>query len=61
MSKSSSSKSEYLTRKQIIDSKLRAAGWNVVPFKPNRPIRSYDNCAIEEFPTERQVGAEGLR
>lgn len=48
----SPSKSEYLTRKQIVDSRLRAAGWTVVPFKPGRGFSAYKNCAIEEFPTE---------
>jgi len=52
MPKPSPSKSEYLTRKQIVDSKLRAAGWRAVAFKPNRPLSTYDKCAIEEFPTE---------
>jgi type I restriction enzyme R subunit len=52
MPNASAGKSEYLTRKQIVDSKLRAAGWRVVAFKPNRPLSAYDNCAIEEFPTE---------
>jgi type I restriction enzyme R subunit len=52
MSKPSPSKSEYLTRRQIVDSKLRATGWSVVPFKPGRPLGAYNNCAIEEFPTE---------
>jgi type I restriction enzyme R subunit len=52
MSQPSPSKSEYLTRRQIIDSNLRAAGWSVVPFKLDRPVSAYNNCAIEEFPTE---------
>jgi type I restriction enzyme R subunit len=52
MSKPSPSESEYLTRKQIINSKLRAAGWSIVPFKPDGPLSAYENCAIEEFPTE---------
>jgi len=52
MPKPSPTKSEYLTRKQIIDAKLRAAGWTVVPFKPNRALSSYKNCAIEEYPTD---------
>jgi type I restriction enzyme R subunit len=52
MPKPSPSQSEYLTRKQIVDTKLRAAGWGVAPFKPNRPLSTYDHCAIEEFPTE---------
>jgi type I restriction enzyme R subunit len=52
MPKASPGESEYLTRKQIVDSKLRAAGWTIAPFNPNRAISAYKNCAIEEFPTE---------
>jgi type I restriction enzyme R subunit len=52
ISQPSPSKSEYLTRKQIIDSKLRAAGWSVVRFNLDRALSAYENCAIEEFPTE---------
>lgn len=52
MSHASPSTSEYLTRKQLIDSKLRAAGWRIAPFRPDRPLTAYNRCAIEEFPTE---------
>ena len=52
MPKASPTKSEYLTRKEIIDSKLRAAGWRVVPFRPEGRLTAYDRCAIEEFRTE---------
>jgi type I restriction enzyme R subunit len=52
MPKASPGTSEYLTRKQIVDSKLRAAGWTIAPFNPNRALIAYKNCAIEEFPTE---------
>ena len=52
MSHASPSTSEYLTRKQLIDSKLRAAGWRVAAYQPDRPLSAYENCAIEEFPTE---------
>jgi len=45
-------KSERATRKQIVDVKLRAAKWQVVPFDPEKPLSAYNNCAIEEFPTE---------
>jgi type I restriction enzyme, R subunit len=51
MPKPSPATSEYLTRKQIVDAKLRAAGWTVAAFDPNRPLSAYDRCAIEEFPT----------
>src|SRR5271155_1572102 len=44
--------SEYLTRKQIVDSRLKAAGWNVCRLDPDRPPAAFDRCAIEEFPTE---------
>ncbi|MBZ5672591.1 MAG: DEAD/DEAH box helicase family protein, partial [Acidobacteriia bacterium] len=52
MPKPSPSKSEYLTRKQIIDGRLRAAGWTIAPFKPDRALNTYKNCAIEEYPTD---------
>jgi type I restriction enzyme R subunit len=44
------SNSEWLTRKRLIDGKLSAAGWRVIPFVP-KPLTSLDRCAIEEFPT----------
>jgi len=44
--------SEYLTRKQIVDSRLKAAGRNVCRLDPDRPPAAFDRCAIEEFPTE---------
>src|SRR5579863_7682877 len=43
--------SEWLTRKQIIDPKLKAAGWIVTPFSPGAPLSKYGTCAIEEFET----------
>jgi type I restriction enzyme R subunit len=52
MSKHSASQSEYLTRRQIVDAKLRAAGWTIAAFKPDRPLSLCKNCAIEEFPTD---------
>jgi type I restriction enzyme R subunit len=45
------SNSEWLTRKLLIDGKLKAAGWRAVPFVPEKPLASYEKCAIEEFPT----------
>ncbi len=48
--------SEYITRKEIIDSKLRTAGWKISRFDPDRPLTAYDRCAIEEFPTESGTG-----
>jgi type I restriction enzyme, R subunit len=46
-----SSESERHTRKSRIDPRLRAWGWEIVPFDPARPLSSYRHHAIEEFPT----------
>src|SRR6516165_7490853 len=45
------SNSEWLTRKKLIDSMLKAAGWKVVPFAREKALASQNNCAIEEYPT----------
>ena len=50
--KPSESNSEWLTRKRLIDPKLIAAGWRIVPFRPDTPLTSYDRCAVEEFETD---------
>ncbi len=52
MSAYSPKDSEWLTRKQLIDPKLKAAGWRIVPFDPAKPLASYSRCAVEEFPTD---------
>jgi type I site-specific restriction endonuclease len=44
--------SEWQTRKQRIDPKLESQGWTIAPFDPARPLPWYQNCAIEEYPTE---------
>jgi type I site-specific restriction endonuclease len=44
--------SEWLTRKRLIDPKLRAAGWCAVRYSDTKPLAAYDRCAIEEFPTD---------
>ena len=44
--------SEYLTRKTRIDPKLRASGWDVIPYSVGSSLSAYDRCAIEEYPTE---------
>ena len=43
--------SEWLTRKQLIDNKLKAAGWAVAPFNAGKVISAYEKCAVEEFQT----------
>jgi type I restriction enzyme R subunit len=54
------SESERLTRKQLIDPKLRAMGWRVVPFNPGKPLSAYERCAIAEFPTDNGPADYGL-
>ena len=51
-SQASPATSEYLTRKRIVDQKLRAAGWTVVSCKAGRRLTESENCAVEEYPTE---------
>ena len=43
--------SEWLTRKRLIDPKLKAAGWKIVHFSSQRPLVNDLPCAIEEFET----------
>ena len=52
MFKTSPAKSEFVTRKQIVDAKLKEAGWRIAKFDAAKPLTKYDRCAIEEFPTE---------
>ncbi len=42
---------ERQTRKQRIDPLLRAAGWDVVPYREGTPLSQYTRSAIEEYPT----------
>jgi hypothetical protein len=42
---------ERRTRKSRIDPKLKAWGWEIVPFDPARPLSKYARHAIEEYPT----------
>lgn len=43
--------SEAQTRKERIDTKLRNAGWKIVPFQDGMNLGTLTNHAIEEFPT----------
>ena len=45
------SESERRTRKDRIDPRLKAWGWEIVPFEPHRPLTAYSRHAIEEYPT----------
>src|SRR6266404_3848072 len=45
------SNSEWLTRKKLIDSMLKASGWKVLPFDQGKPLTALQCCAIEEYPT----------
>jgi type I restriction enzyme, R subunit len=49
--KPSEQNSEWLTRKRLIDPKLKAAGWSIIPFSPGMSLGSSGNCAITEFET----------
>src|SRR5438132_171695 len=56
MKKNSPQFSEKLTRKQLIDRGLTDAGWRIIlekDFDASKPLRAYDRCAIEEYPTDR--------
>lgn len=44
--------SEWLTRKNRIDTRLEALGWKVVPFNPARPLSTFPQHAITEYQTE---------
>ncbi len=52
MFKTTPAKSEFVTRKEIVDRRLKEAGWKIVRFDTAKTIKSYDKCAAEEFPTE---------
>ena len=52
MPKASPQNSEWLTRKKLIDGRLRNAGWQVVPFDAKAALVKLDRCAIEEYPTD---------
>lgn len=45
------SESERRTRKARIDPKLKAWGWQIVPFDPAKSLSKYTRHAIEEYPT----------
>lgn len=49
--KASEKNSEWLTRKRLIDPKLKATGWSIIPFTPGMSLNSHKHCAIEEFET----------
>jgi type I restriction enzyme R subunit len=51
MENPSPANSEWLTRKQLIDKELRAAGWRVTPYHDGVALSRLDRCAIEEYPT----------
>ncbi len=47
------SNSEWLTRRKLVDPKLAASGWKVVPFDSSCPLSTLDRCAVVEYPTEK--------
>jgi type I restriction enzyme R subunit len=52
MPQASPQNSEWLTRKRLIDGRLKRTGWKVVAFDAEVPLTKLDRCAIEEFPTD---------
>jgi type I restriction enzyme R subunit len=52
MFKTSPAKSEFVTRKEIVDRILKVADWKIVRFDAAKPLSAYERCAIEEYPTE---------
>src|SRR5262245_15910363 len=47
-----SEESEWQTRKRRIDTRLKAWGWEIVPFDSARSLSQYHMHAVEEYPTE---------
>lgn len=52
MSVNEYNESERQTRKDRIDPRLEALGWEIVLCEENRPLSDYPQHAIEEYPTE---------
>ena len=52
MSDDATKHSEYLTRKRLIDGRLKNAGWQIVSLEKSRQLFKLDRCAVEEYPTE---------
>jgi len=50
--KSDQTELEWQTRRERIDPRLQALGWNVTPFIPGTPLASLHDCAVTEYPTE---------
>jgi hypothetical protein len=46
--KASEKNSEWLTRKRLIDPKLKAAGWSIIPFSPGMSVPTENTIAVEE-------------
>jgi type I restriction enzyme R subunit len=52
--------SEWQTRKQRIDARLRKLGWKIVPFSDALTLAALDNTAVEELPTANGPADYGL-
>src|SRR5580658_1720568 len=48
----SPTESERLTRKKLIDPKLKAAGCRIIALEDGKPLSFYDRCAIQEYQTD---------
>src|SRR5690348_11419758 len=52
MFKTAPAKSEFVTRKALVDRRLKDAGWKIAPFQAGKALGEYERCAIEEYPTD---------
>lgn len=52
--------SEWQTRKQRIDARLKKLGWKIVPFSSELDLGSLDKIAVEELPTANGPADYGL-
>src|SRR5437763_759357 len=43
---------EWQARRQRIDPRLRALGWDVVRWDPHHPLADYTRHAVAEYPTD---------
>ena len=51
MVKQKARESEKRTRRERVDPLLKASGWTVVPFDPERPLKQHKAHALAEYPT----------
>src|SRR4051812_16257248 len=55
-----SSESEWQTRKERIDARLRNQGWKIIPYSAAPDLTQLDRTAVEELPTANGPADYGL-